>query len=203
LSRIILVRHGDTAADSGRRYWGKTDVALSEEGLRQAERLRDRLAAEKIDVMYSSTLQRARITAATIASKHDLPVTFCPEIDEMNFGELEGLTWSEISERYPDFTAQWEKQLPPLRWPGGESIEEIVRRVGVFAESLKQHADGETALVVAHSGTLRTLICHLMGIDPVHRRQLRTDMASISILENHLLGANLLSLNDKSHLDGV
>ena len=77
MSRLFLARHGDTELNSAERYWGCTDVKLSADGLRQAERLRDRLAEEKIDVVYSSDLKRASVTPQTIASKHQLDVTHC------------------------------------------------------------------------------------------------------------------------------
>ena len=92
MSRLLLVRHGDTELNSAERYWGNTDVKLSDAGFRQAERLRDRLATERIDAIYSSELRRASATAEIIASSHRLHVIICAELREMNFGELEGLT---------------------------------------------------------------------------------------------------------------
>ena len=90
MSRILLVRHGDTKSNSRQRFWGVTDVELSHDGLRQAERLRDYLAAKKIDAVYSSNLKRAQVTAEIIASRHQLDVVTCAELREVNFGELEG-----------------------------------------------------------------------------------------------------------------
>ena len=75
MSRLFLVRHGETALKSSQRLWGNTDVELSALGLKQAERLRDRLAAEKIDFIYSSDLKRALVTAQTIASRHQMGIT--------------------------------------------------------------------------------------------------------------------------------
>ena len=102
MSRLLLVRHGKTKLNSTERFWGQTDVELSAEGIRQAERLRDRLAAQKIDSIYASNLRRALLTAEIIASRHQLQITSCAELSEINFGYVEGLKFEEISQLYPE-----------------------------------------------------------------------------------------------------
>ena len=200
MSRLLLVRHGDTELNSAERYWGHSDVKLSAAGLSQAERLRDRLAIEKIDAVYSSDLRRASVTAETIASRHQLAVITCAELREINFGELEGLTFDEVSQLYPEVTRLWVERNPALKYPGGESIDEFSKRVSKFLGRLEEHAEDETILIVAHSGVLRTLICLLLGIELQRRWQFRLDLASLSILETHQPGAILSLLNDVSHL---
>ncbi|MFC2003249.1 histidine phosphatase family protein [Chloroflexota bacterium] len=200
MSRLLLVRHGETRLNSTERYWGHTDVKLSATGLRQAERLRDLLATEKIDAAYSSNLSRARVTAETIASGHHLVVITCPELREVNFGKLEGLTFTEISQLYPEVTKLWIRRDPGLRYPGGESIGGFESRVSQFLSRLEKHTPKETILIVAHSGSLRVLMCHLLGLALEHRRQFRLDLASISVLETYPQGAILNRLNDVCHL---
>jgi len=200
LSRLLLIRHGDTELNSAERYWGNTDVKLSDTGFRQAERLRDRLATERIDAIYSSNLRRASATAEIIASSHRLDVITCAELREMNFGELEGLTFNEISQLYPEVTELWLQRSPRLKFPGGESVDEFNSRVSQFVGRLKKHAPQETILIVAHSGSLRSLMCHLLGIGSERRWQFRLDLASLSILETYPPGAILSLLNDVSHL---
>ncbi len=200
MSRLLLVRHGNTRGNSAERFWGQTDVELSADGTWQVERLAERLAGEKIDAIYSSQLRRAEATAKIIASRHQMQVITCPELLEINFGEVEGLTFSEIGQRYPELVVAWPNRDLAFRFPGGESIGELNCRVTNFYDRLQKHDPGETALVVAHSGVLRLLICHLLRIDTWHWRQFRTDLASLSIVETHSQGASLLSLNDTSHL---
>ena len=200
MSRLLLVRHGDTELNSAERYWGSTDVKLSDAGFRQAERLRDRLATERIDAIYSSELRRASATAEIIASSHRLDVITCAELREMNFGKLEGLTFNEISRLYPEVSELWLQRSPKLKYPGGESIDEFNSRVNQFVDQLKTHAPQETILIVAHSGSLRSLMCHLLGIGSERRWQFRLDLASLTILETYPQGAILSLLNDVSHL---
>ena len=200
MARLLLVRHGDTELNSAERYWGRTDVKLSLAGIRQAERLRDRLATEKIDVVYSSDLQRALLTAETIASQHNLKVITCPELREINFGELEGLTLAQVSQLYPEVTRLWMEGSPKLRYPGGESLDEFNKRVSSFVGRLEKHTEQETILIVAHSGVLRTLVCQLLGMELRHRWQIRLELASLSIIETYSQRAILCLLNDVCHL---
>ena len=200
MPKLLLVRHGDTELNSAERYWGNTDVSLSDAGFRQAERLRDRLAAERIDAIYSSDMSRASTTAEVIASSHELDVIICAELREINFGELEGLTFNEISQLHPEVTELWRQRSYKLKFPGGESVDEFNSRVSQFVSRLKNHAPQDTVLIVAHSGSLRSLICYLLSIDSERRWQLRLDLASLSILETYPEGAIISLLNDISHL---
>lgn len=200
MSKLFLVRHGETELNSAERYWGRSDVKLSVAGIDQAERLRDRLAVEKIDAVYSSNLERALVTAEIIASRHQLAVITCAELCEVDFGQLEGLNFSEISQLYPEVAKLWAERSTKLKYPGGESLVEFNNRVSKFLSKLDKHTVGETILIVAHAGVLRTLVCQLLGIDPQRRWQFRLDLASLSILETHQQGAILSLLNDVSHL---
>ena len=201
MSRLLLVRHGETELNSAERYWGHSDVKLSPLGLRQAERLRDRLAIERIDAVYSSDLQRALATAKIIASRHQLDVITCAELREINFGKLEGLNFEEISQLFPEFAAKWRVQRSTnIEFPGGESLDQLNKRVRNFVGRLKKRKADETVLVVAHAGVLRSLICQLMGLELQHIYHIRLDLASLSILETYPTGAILTLLNDVSHL---
>ena len=194
------MRHGNTELNSARMFIGHSDTELSAVGYRQVERLRDRLAAEKIDIIYSSDLRRALVTAETIASKHQLNVITCPELREVNYGKVEGVTFEEMRRLYPEVAelcAEWNLQL---KFPDGESVSELRQRVGKFLDRLKQHAPEQTILIVAHSGPLRLMICSLLGIDLRHWRQIHLDLASLSIVNTYPEIAIISLLNDTSHL---
>ncbi len=201
MARLLLIRHGETEANSAERYWGSTDVRLGDIGIKQAERLRDRLATEKINAVYSSDLTRALTTARIITHRHEISIIACPELREVNFGRLEGLTFAEISQQYPEFARQWSQRSPDLKYPGGESTEELNERVIKFADRLKTHNEDDTVLIVAHSGVLRTLICHLLGIDLWRRWQFFLNFASLTEVYATPDKAVITLLNDTSHLD--
>ncbi len=200
MARLLLVRHGVTEFNSTRRFAGYSDVEMSAVGLRQVGKLRDRLAGEKIDVVYSSDLKRAMVTAEVIRSDRQVDIVACPELREVNYGEVEGLTYPEIRQRYPEVAELVANFTLRLNFPGGESFEEFIERVSKFADRLNRHAPSETVLVVSHSGPLRTLVCALMGIDHTCWWQLRFDNASLSIVDTYPRGAILSLLNETSHL---
>ena len=200
MSRLLLSRHGDTKLNSRKRFWGQTDVELSDDGIRQAEQLRDHLAIENIGTVYASSLSRSLVTAEIIASKHHLEVITCDELKEINFGYIEGLTFDEISEKHPELAEVLSAWNARPKFPGGESFDELNGRVKQFMSILEKHQAEDTILVVAHSGILRLLICNLMGIEIRHWRQMRIDLASLSILETYPQGTILTLLNDISHL---
>ena len=202
MSRLLLVRHGDTELNSRERFWGCTDVKLSAAGIEQAERLSERLASEKIDAVYASDLERAWRTAEIIASRHQIEVVTCPEMRETNFGKIEGLSFDEVSRLYPELTESWLSWDIQMRFPDGEGVCEVNDRVSKFKDRLRKHAPEETVLIVAHAGTLRMLICQLLGLEIQYWRQLRVGLASLSIVETYQEADILTLLNDLSHLKG-
>ncbi len=200
MAKIMLVRHGITDLHTGDRFWGGTDMPLSKTGIKQAEQLRDRLAEEKIDAVYTSTLSRARVTAEIIASGHKVDVTPCEELCECNFGDIEGMNFKEIKERYPALAEELSERKTGS-FPGGETLEQLNDRVLTFIRRLERHKPGETVLIVAHGGPVRLLICNLLGLGLEHWLQVRVDHVSLSIVETYPGMAVLNLLNDVSHLN--
>jgi len=175
---------------------------MSATGYEQAERLRDRLANEKIDTVYCSDLRRAMVTAEVISTQHTADILPCSELREINYGDAEGLTFDEISRLYPEVAELITNFSLELNFPSGESFDEFIERVSKFSDRLDKHAPAETILIVSHSGPLRVLMCHLLGMDQCHWRQIRINNASLSIVESHQQEAILSLLNDTSHLRG-
>ena len=199
MAKLLLVRHGTTKLHRNDRFWGKTDVPLSNVGIKQAGQLRTRLASEKITAVYTSTLSRARSTAEIIATGHKAKFIACDELCECNFGFIEGLTFKEIGRLYPELAEEltsWRM----VSFPGGETLDQLNDRVRQFIKRLENLKAKDTVVIVSHGGPLRLLICDLMGIDIVHWQQFRLDRASLSVMEAYPQTAVLLSLNDVSHL---
>jgi len=197
------VRHGITESNNARQFAGHTDVELNATGHKQAERLRDRLADNKIDAIYSSDLKRALVTAEIISAGHKLDIVTCPELREINYGDIEGLTFEKINRLYPEVAESLTNFRPQLSFPGGESFEEFTERACKFLDRLKRHTPSQTILIVSHGGLLRVLVCHLTGVKLTHWRLLHFDNASLSIVETHSQTATINLLNDTSHLKGI
>jgi alpha-ribazole phosphatase len=199
--KIYLIRHGETATDNPEKCYGATDIDLSPKGYRQAEQIAARFTNENITSIYSSTLKRGINTAATIAKSKNIKVEVCPELNEVNFGQIEGLTFTEACVLFPEVTEAWGTNSADLCFPLGESVTQFRDRVISFLPRLKNYSDGDTILVVGHGGPFRILLCQLLGMDIRHFWQFRLDMASISQISIYKTGAMLEKLSDLSHLD--
>jgi alpha-ribazole phosphatase len=199
MARLLLVRHAQPKLHKEDRFWGKTDIELSDAGIRQAEQLRDRLSRLKIDAVYTSTLLRATETAEIIASWHKIPVLPLKELCECSFGYAEGLTFKEIEQKLPELAAQLSAGKA-VSFPGGESLVQLDQRVQGFLEKLHKHEPQSKIVIVSHGGPLRLLICHLLGLGIEHWLQFQLDHASLSIVETYPQLNMLTLLNDISHL---
>ena len=200
MAKLILVRHGATDLNTARMFIGHNDAELNDIGRRQAEKLRERLAAERIDVIYSSDLKRAMTTAQIVASEHALDVIACSDLREINYGAIDGLSFDEIKSRCPEVAELCVNWSPKLVFPEGESVDELSKRVSEFLCRLKHHPPEQTMLIVTHGGPLRMMLCLLLGIELWHWRQVRIDLASLSIVDIYPEIAILSLLNDTSHL---
>lgn len=206
MARLILVRHGETEWNRQKRYQGQTDTELNTTGIRQAGKTAERLAQEKISVIYCSDLRRARQTAEIIASKQSerIDIRESPLLREMDFGDYEGLTFDEMDEQYRlifSASPSWRSRGPYVRSPNGESIADLAARVEQFSNStLEHHPSNDTVLIAAHGGTIQVLVCHLLGISLDHWWQIRISGAAVSILETYPQGTSIVLLNDVNHL---
>jgi phosphoserine phosphatase len=199
LARLLLIRHGRTNLQNEDRYWGSTDIPLSDEGIRQAKQISARLSGEKITHIYSSTLSRARDTAKTTAEAHHKTITACAELNEFNFGYAEGLTYKEIEKQHPSLAKELAR-MGDITFPGGESLDKFFIRTQSFLKRLEKHQSQDVIAVVAHAGSLRMLICHLLELDQHYWYKLFIDYASLSIVDTYQHISIISALNDTSHL---
>ena len=195
-----MVRHGETRWNQENRVLGHTEIELNEKGRKQAERLALALKDETVAAIYSSPLRRARETADEIARFHGLEVVTDDGLKEVDAGELDGLTFQEMMERYGDFLQEWVKDEPSLKMPGGESIAELQGRAWPAVERIVgDHPDG-VVILVSHAFAILSIICKAIGLSLSHFRRLRLSVASISILNFGERGTSLVLFNDTCHL---
>ena len=162
-TRIHLIRHGQVAGFDEPRYNGQTDVALTDFGVEQYHRIRERLADTKITACYTSDLTRCTTGAGIICQAYGIEPVPRRELRELNIGEWEGLTWLEIRSSWPD---GWQARLDDLvsyRVPGGENLLDVEARVmPVINEIVERHKDQEV-LVVGHGGVNRIVLLNAIG----------------------------------------
>lgn len=201
MAKILIVRHGRTEFNDARKFCGITDIDMSPDGYRQIEKVRDRLARQKIDMVFCSDLKRARVSAEIITAGRNLEIKTVPELREMDYGRCETMTWDEISQNYPDITENMIKRSRDIDFPEGESLNDLASRISKFAGVLKQCPPEQTVLVVGHSGPLGVLVCTLLEIGIELFWRFYIDNASLSIVNIYPDFAILNLLNDVSHLE--
>ncbi len=155
LTRLILVRHGETSGQSSIRYHGVTDVPLSELGREQIRGARERIPGETYDVVWASTLCRSWEAARIIAPHAPIRLEF--DFREIDFGNWEGLTREEIEAVDPEGYVEWQVSGAEFHFPGGESRAAFRTRIARGYERLVG-SGARSALVVAHKGVVRTLL---------------------------------------------
>jgi alpha-ribazole phosphatase len=158
LTKVIFIRHGQTEWNVTGRYQGQSDVKLTEEGKKQAEKLADNFPVAKVDAIYASDLCRAMVTAETIAAKFGLKVQAEPAFRELSFGDWEGLTYQQIVDKWEEAMANFLQHPDILEIPGGESFPAVQQRAMKRLNELIEKHDGQTIVVVAHGAVLRTML---------------------------------------------
>jgi broad specificity phosphatase PhoE len=200
IRRLVLVRHGETVGQSSIRYYGATDLPLSETGRRQMERVRAALADEQFDGVYTSALQRT-ITAARIIAPA-LPAQPVAGFNEINFGYWEGLTQEEIAARDPQLFERWRAALHAFTFPGGDVVAAFRSRVVTTLHAWLPAA-GPRALLIVHKGIIASIVTELLGLSLAERAAWPIDLASIHALVQTGGEWHAEQVNRIDHLDGV
>ena len=177
---IILVRHGQTDWNAAETFRGRVDIALNETGLKQAEELGTFLGDEKIEIIYSSPLQRATTTAGAIARRQGLEVNTVANLTDFDFGEWQGLPFAEVSQEYPELYRDWQDTPEQLKVPGGESLEDVRRRAVPFIEDAVMLCGDGKVVFVSHHVVIRVVLCALLGLNLSHFWNLKIDTCGIS-----------------------
>jgi 2,3-bisphosphoglycerate-dependent phosphoglycerate mutase len=201
-TRIIAVRHGETAWNVDSRIQGQQDIGLNDTGRWQARRVGEALAGEPITAVYSSDLGRAHETAQSIAEVAGIPVVADEGLRERSFGMFEGKTFTEIHETWPDHAQNWRKRIPDWAPPeGGESLLQLRERVTRTMKDLASRHCGELIAVVAHGGVLDTLYRVATGQEVNSPRTWQLPNGAINRLLWTPEGFTLVGWSDTQHLD--
>ncbi len=203
MTRVILVRHGQTEWNREERFRGQIDVPLNETGLWQAEQVAMAIKRRySVSAIYSSPLSRAMRTAEAIGHAVGVPVQPLKGVTEFNYGVWEGKTPEEVAAAYHDVYRLWLTQPHLARIPGGESVTQFRTRVAAAVEEmLEDHREGDVVLV-AHRMVGRALACHLLGAGDICVPRLELKTGSISLFEKTEEGWVTMQLNETCHLEG-
>jgi ribonuclease H / adenosylcobalamin/alpha-ribazole phosphatase len=197
----VLLRHGETPLSAERRFAGRGDIPLTETGKLQAKAAAQRLAARGgVQLIVTSPLRRARLTAEAVAAATGAPVQVDEGWTEADFGEWEGLSYAEAMERWPGEVTAWmnDTSMAP---PGGESFATAGRRVLAALDQLLERSEPGRVVVVSHVTPMKTVLRHALLAPPAALRRMHLDVACLCEVDWYADGPVVVrSLNDTGHL---
>lgn len=199
-TRLIVIRHGQTAWNVDTRIQGHLDIPLDDTGRWQAAQLGRALSDEPIAAVYSSDLSRAWETASAVAGHHGLSVVAETRLRERGFGVFEGRTFGEIESHLPEQARRWRERDPEFMPEGGESLLTFRARVGTIVEHLAQRHPGELVTLVAHGGVMDVLYRLATRQDLQAPRTWLLRNAAINRILWTPSGLSLVGWGDESHL---
>ena len=200
MSRVYLVRHGQTAWNVGEIFRGRADIPLDETGKGEVHLAGETLKDETLHAVYSSPLSRSMETAENIAKFHDISVTPLDAIIDISSGEWEGLGNQEVQQKYPELHALWLSEPHKVLFPGGESLDEVRSRTMAALEDLLVKHQDENFALVAHRVPNKVICCALLGLDNSHFWRIQQDTACTNLFV-YRNGQWIISyLNDTSYL---
>ena len=181
--RLLVMRHGKPAKQAHGRCYGRIDAELSLEGQEQLHKRIAFLCSLKPDVLYTSTSKRTIDSAQIIGRELNLDPMPCEELCEINFGAFEGLSYQDIESSYPQEYKMWMEDPTAVKFPRGESFEEMKERVLGFLASLFRVHVGQTVLILSHGGVNRIVLANALRLPTENLFRIDQAHAAINVIE--------------------
>ena len=201
--RLLFVRHARTSWNAQGRVQG--GGGLDEVGREQAAALGEHLRTQRFDAIYSSPALRARQTARAVARHHDMRVTQRHLLQDLDYGKLAGALLEDVRREQPELVERWSTHPHLVQFEGGESLADLRRRICGFVDQVTRSHSTGTVLVATHDSPVRMITSLARGLDDSHHNDpdLRTSLASVTILEAGPGSITLRDHNDVRHLRGI
>lgn len=186
--KLFLIRHGQTDWSINGKIQGSCDIELNATGIKQAEDLSNRILEEKYNFskIYSSSKIRAAKTAEILSKVTNVEYVLIDGIEEINFGEWEGLSWKEIEEKYPIEYEEWLVNRRYTKPPKGESYQDMLQRV-LHTINQIMNENSENVVIVTHSAVIMCIQCYLTNTPFEDMRKFKVDNASVIEIDGEFL----------------
>lgn len=205
VTRIVLVRHGQTAWNREDRFRGRVDVALHDFGVKQA-RATGRYLADRWPVVavYSSPMRRAMQTAEVIAEMQGVEAQALKGLTDIDYGEWQGRSLDEVQERYPDILQAWMEAPHTVQIPDGEGLSEVRERAVYGLGEVVERHPGQSVAMVGHTVVNRVLLCAVLGLSNERFWWLQQDTCAVNVFDAFEDGSvTLVLMNDTCHLRDI
>ncbi|MBN1440366.1 MAG: histidine phosphatase family protein [Anaerolineales bacterium] len=204
MTRVLLIRHGQTEWNRVDRFRGRADVPLNKAGLHQAAATAERVSSEwKPAAVYSSPLSRSMGTAKAVADRCGLPVEICRGLGDIDYGRWQGLTVAEARSRWPADVDAWFAEPHRARIPGGESVAAVrARATQAVRRAACSHPD-QTIVLVSHVVVIRTILLDALNATWDRFWKIGQENCAVNVLDVDDTDIRVDSLNDTCHLSGA
>jgi phosphoserine phosphatase len=206
MTKLILTRHGHVDGISPERFRGRADIALTELGQAQAKAVAARIAtAWKPSAIYTSPMKRCIATGAEIAEACRVAAQILGDLNDLDYGRWQWRTQDEVRAVWPDLLALWHGAPQLVRFPDGDSLQDLVRRAGdaLRAVLLRHAGDAEVVVLVGHDSVNRALLLQLL--DQPLSAYWRMAQSPCALNEIDILNGRIrvMRMNETAHLDGI
>lgn len=198
------MRHGETDWNASSKIQGNIDIELNDRGLKQADLVAKRLTKENIDVVYTSSLLRAKATAQIIAKENKIEAKEMHEFREICLGPWEGLTIEEINKDYAEYYKIYREKPSEFSMPGAETFLQVTERFHKAINDIISQNKDKNIVIVSHGAAIKAALMSILGMEINHYNKFRIDNASISILnfsDKYHGGVVVECFNNTCHVD--
>ena len=201
MTKIILTRHGHVEGIKPERFRGRMELELTEQGRKEAELTRDRIKSSwQVSAIYSSPMHRAADTARTIGQPFHLEPVLLETLNDIDYGEWQGLTIREARSKWPLKIALWLKSPHLAEMPGGETLRHLQSRVLQALDQILTEHPRDTVVVVGHDSVNRALLCHMFGLSLSNYWNIKQEPCCINEIDAGEEGFTFDAINDVTHL---
>ncbi|MGD2149511.1 MAG: histidine phosphatase family protein [Desulfobacterales bacterium] len=200
MTKVYLVRHGQTAWNLEEVFRGRMDIPLDDTGKKEVHLAGEALIDETIHAIYSSPLSRSMETAENIAKFQNIEVTPLESIIDISYGDWEGVSLDDVRKKYPDLYTLWLREPHKVNFPNGESLEQVRTRTMAAINKLIEKHQNETIALVAHRVPNKVICCSLLGIENNNFWRIQQDTASTNLFTYKDDQWIISYLNDTSYL---
>jgi len=205
MTRILLTRHGHVDGIRPARFRGRAELPLTARGLAQADALARRIAGRwKPSAVYTSAMQRCIVTGSRVAEMCGIPASVHEGLGDIDYGAWQMRTHEEVEQEAPEAYRLWRHAPHLLRFPGGESLQDVVARTADALRLVMAQHGSETVVLVGHDSVNRALLLQLLDQPLSAYWKLAQDPCGLSEIEISGAGdVRVGFLNDTSHLEGI
>ena len=204
MSKILLTRHGHVEGIQPERFRGQTDVALTDTGLAQAAALAQRIGREwRPSIIYTSPLQRCFVTGEAIAKTTKVHCRVLKSLIDMNYGAWQWQTFEEVRAHSPSHFALWRFDPHLVRFPGGDSLQDLFLRAADTLRFILEHHHDETIVLVGHDSVNKAILLQILDQPASAYWRLTQDPCALNELDVTQSHARVVKMNDTNHLAGM